>query len=436
MLGPFEAVDDDERPVSVGSRRQERCLLGILLLEAGHVVTTERLMDLLWDGRPPDSARGAIHTYLGRLRQNLAPHGVRISTRHDGYALDPDGHSIDTDEFVDLAHRAAATVDPGERLTLYDWALALWRGPLLADVADETLRVRLDTTLTELRLTVAERRGEGHLAMGQDDRVVADLMLLAEQYPTREQLVSVLMRALYRCSRPVEALRLYDLTAKVLDDELGVEPGHGLQKLRDQIARGDRRLDRPAAPIYAVRVRDQWLPWSVGGHPALEFCNTYAGWANPVQTRADWLHTYTTLAVWAGHMDLTDEATVTGLVRLGRRAPREAEAVLSAAKTLRSNLYACLTKPEDQRAFSVVARFAEAALKVSTFARDDSGLGRWTLSPAAGLRLPLHAAAQSAAQLLSDPRRHTVCACRHAHCGWLFLDASGRRRYCSVATCL
>jgi len=435
LLGPFEAFDGDG-PISVGSRRQERCLLGILLLEAGHVVTTERLMDLLWDGQPPESARGAIHTYVGRLRQNLAPHVVQISTRHDGYVLDAAGHTIDTQEFVDLAHEATGVIDPGERLQLYDRALALWRGPLLADVADETLRGRVGVTLTELRLSVAERRAEQHLAMGYHDRVVADLMAHAEQYPTRERLIALLMTGLYRSARPAEALRLYDLTAKVLDVELGVEPGYGLQALRDRILRGDPRLDRPAYPMYAVRVRDQWLPWSVGGHPALEFCNTYAGWAAPGHPKADWLRSYTTLAVWAGHMDLTDEATVTRLVRLGRRAQHEAEAVLDAARSLRASLYACLTNPSDSRSFSVVARFAEAAVKVSTFSLDDTGLGRWTLSPSAGLRLPVHAAAQAASQLLSDPRRHTVCACRHDHCGWLFLDPSGRRRYCSVATCL
>ena len=140
--------------------------------------------------------------------------------------------------------------------------------------------------------------------------------------------------------------------------------------------------------------------------------------------------------MWAGHADLTDEATVTRLVRLGRRAPGEAGAVLDAARALRANLYACLTAPEDVRAFSVVARFAEAASKVSVFARDeDTGLGRWTLSPTAGLRIPVHAAALSAAALLMDPRRANVCACRYEKCGWLFLDPSGRRRYCSVATC-
>jgi DNA-binding SARP family transcriptional activator/predicted RNA-binding Zn ribbon-like protein len=435
LLGPFEALDI-ERPILVGNRRQERCLLGILLLEAGRPVSTQRLMDLLWDGEPPESARGTIHTYVGRLRQSLAPYRVRISTHPDGYAVDADGHRIDAHEFVDLTRRAAAAIDPGERLNLYDRALDLWRGPLLADVAGMTLRERLETGLTELRLSAAERRADDQLAMGQHDRVVANLMPLAEPYPTRERLTALLMTALYRCARPADALRLYDLTAKVLDAELGVEPGYELRKLREQILRGDPRLDRPAGPMYAVRVRDQWLPWSVGGHPALDFCNTYAGWAGPRLPGADWLHSYATLAVWAEYMDLADEATVTRLLRVARRAPREAGAVLDAARSLRINLYTCLTKPDDGRAFSVVARFAEAAVKVSTYVLDDTGLGRWTLAPAVGLRLPLHAAAQSAAQLLGDPRRHAVCACRHDHCGWLFLDPSGRRRYCSVATCL
>ena len=436
LLGPFEARHG-EQPVAVGSRRQERGLLGILLLEAGRVVTTDRLIELLWDGRPPESARGVIHTYVGRLRQSLSPNGPRISTRHEGYVLHPDGHRIDAADFVDLVHRADSAVDPGERLPLYDRALRLWRGPLLADVTDEPLRTRLDATLVELRLSTSERAAQDRLAMGHHDRVVSDLTVLAEQYPARERLVGLLMTALHRCSRPSEALRLYDVTAKVLDADLGVEPGDELRRLRERILRGDPRLNRPAAPIYMVRVRDEWLPWSVGGHPALDFCNTYAGWRGPGAPGSEWLRGYASLAVWAGHADLADEATVTRLVRLGRRAPGEAGAVLDAARTLRANLYACLTAPEDVRAFSVVARFAEAASKVSVFARDeDTGLGRWTLSPTAGLRIPVHAAALSAAALLMDPRRANVCACRYEKCGWLFLDPSGRRRYCSVATCL
>jgi predicted RNA-binding Zn ribbon-like protein len=243
------------------------------------------------------------------------------------------------------------------------------------------------------------------------------------------------MTAAYRDGRQAEALHCYDVTAKTLRADLDVAPGEELRELRDRILRRDPRLDRPAAPVHAVRVRDQWLPWSVGGHPALEFCNTYAGWGGPVDPRGEWLRGYTALAAWAGHMDLADESTVSRLLRVARRAPGEAAAVLRRAKKLRTILYACLTDPGDQRAFAAVAAFAEAAARASVFARDGSGLGRWMLPPSAGLEVPLHAAANSAADLLADPRRFTVCACPGPRCGWLFLDPSRRRRYCSVATC-
>ena len=95
-----------------------------------------------------------------------------------------------------------------------------------------------------------------------------------------------------------------------------------------------------------------------------------------------------------GHVGLVEEPIVTRL-RLARRKPCHAAAVLDDARVLRANLYACLTDNDDGEAFAVVARFAEAAAKVSVFGRDDSGLGRWTLPLSAGLRLPVHAAARS-----------------------------------------
>ncbi|WP_327239875.1 AfsR/SARP family transcriptional regulator [Streptomyces sp. NBC_01318] len=124
LLGPFEARHEG-RPVLVGSRRQERCLLSILLLQAGHVVTIARLIDLLWNGAAPPSARGTVHTYIGRLRARLTPHGLYVETRHDGYAVDPGAHVIDAQEFLTLVRQAAVTGDPGERVRRYDQALGL-----------------------------------------------------------------------------------------------------------------------------------------------------------------------------------------------------------------------------------------------------------------------------------------------------------------------
>lgn len=460
LLGSFEA-DHEGESVLGGSRRQERCLLAVLLLEDGRVVTTGRLIDLLWNGNPPGSARGTVHTYVGRLRARLRPYAVVIETRHRGYALVPGQHAVDVREFLELTARAAATGDPGERLRCHDRALALWRGPLLADVVDDELRGRLGRRLAELRLSALEQRAEILLAMGRHEQVLADLTAPwagapavdgsaptgspadgsvptgspADDLLPRERLVLALMTALYRAGRQVEALALYRRTRRVLVDGLGVEPGAELAALHDRILRADPRLDRPPAPLYAVRVGDQWLPWSAGGHPALEFCNTYAGWGAAPAAGSDWLRGYPALAVWAGHHDLADEPVVEALLRRAAERPEEAAAVLADARAFRSALYGCLTDPQDGAAFGAVAAVVQEAGRSAVFTRSGDGLAHWRLPPTAGLRLPLYAAARAAGELLADPRRFTIRRCPSSGCGWLFLDASGRRRWCSLATC-
>ncbi|MEU8353667.1 BTAD domain-containing putative transcriptional regulator [Streptomyces sp. NPDC048845] len=434
LLGPFDARHDG-RPALAGSRRQERCLLAVLLLSAERAVPVPRLVDLLWNGAAPASARGTVQTYIGRLRAALKPYGVRIATRHDGYAVEPGPYAVDALEFEQLARRAEDTGDPAERIRLHDRALALWRGPLLADVAGDELRDRLGGRLAELRLAALEQRAEARLATGAHDRVVTDLARPAREHPERERLVAALMTALHRGGRQAEALALYRSTREALVSGLGIEPGAGLRSLHDRILRGDPRLDRPPAPVHAVRVDGEWLPWNTGGHPALELCNTYAGWGGPEQPGGEWLRSYRTLAVWAGHLDLAEDWVVTGLLKRARQHPGEAEDVLREAREFRTRLYACLTGPGDARAFKAVAAVVEDAARPAVFTRDEDGLGRWRLPPAVGLRLPLLAAARAAGELLADPRRFTVRACPSEECGWLFLDSGGRRRWCSIATC-
>ncbi|WP_103517550.1 BTAD domain-containing putative transcriptional regulator [Streptomyces sp. SM10] len=434
LLGPFHACHEGQR-VLVGSRRQERCLLSILLLQAGRAVTTTRLIDLLWDGDAPASARSTVHTYVGRLRVGLKPHGLHIGTTHGGYAVEPGPHVIDVQEFVLLAQQAAATGDPAERVRLYDQALRLWRGPLLADVADDRLRDRLGAHIGELRLSALEQWAESQLTMGRHEQVAADLTVPAQKHPERERLVTGRMTALYRSGRQADALQLYRRTRRLLVTEFGIEPGAELRTLHDRILRGDPRLDRPPAPVYAVRVGEEWLPWNAGGHPALEFCNTYAGWGGTHPPGSEWLRSYATLAVWAGHMDLADDRLVSWLLEQARQHPEKAAAALDEAREFRGDLYACLTDPDDARAFKAVARVVEDTGRVSVFTRGEDGLGRWLPSRAAGLRLPVCAAARSASELLADPRRFTIRTCPSEDCGWLFLDQRGRRRWCSLATC-
>ncbi|MFI6262678.1 BTAD domain-containing putative transcriptional regulator [Micromonospora sp. NPDC051006] len=435
LLGPFEACQDGHR-VQLGSRRQERSVLAVLLLDMGHLVSTDRLIDLLWNGHPPASARGAVHTYIGRLRASLAPYGARIRTSGDGYLVERGEHHVDVDEFGRLANQASGTADPAERVRLLDRALALWRGPLLADAADGELRERLDGPIEELRLASLELRAEAQLALGRHSQVINELTPLVAEHPTREQLVGTLMTALYRGGRQADALALYRTTRQELVEGLGVEPGMRLREVHRRILRDDHRLDRPSLPVYEVRVHEESLPWTVGGHPALEFCNTFAGWGHePPLPGSEWLRAYRTLVVWTGHVGLVDDAAVSRLIELARRDPDEAAAQLDAARDLRAQLYACLTGPDDRRAFDAVARYAEAAAKTLVFRRDADGRGRWWSDLAAGLRLPVHAAAWSAAELLADPRRVTIRACPDSRCGWLFLDETGMRRWCSLATC-
>jgi DNA-binding SARP family transcriptional activator len=49
ILGPTEVWNEDEQ-LQLGGPKQ-RAVLALLLLEAGRVVSTDRLIDLLWGGR-------------------------------------------------------------------------------------------------------------------------------------------------------------------------------------------------------------------------------------------------------------------------------------------------------------------------------------------------------------------------------------------------
>lgn len=435
LLGPFEAVHDG-REVPVG-RRQERIVLAALLLAPGHIVAVDRLIDLLWPEDPPASARATLHTYLGRVRRVLRPYGPRVEHRSGSYRLERSGAvdvDVDVDAFRRLAAAAAVATDPAEQVRLGGDALRLWRADLLSGLLPAERGEQLGAGLTDLRLATAERYARVRLDAGEHELVVSELLPLARRHPSREGLSALLMTALYRCSRRTDALRLFADAARALDG-LGVTVGPALVLLRDRIDTDDPVLSRPPGPVYAVRVRDQWLPWNTSGHPALEFCNTYAGWGGPPQPGSDWLRSYRTLAVWAGYADLADDRVVTDLLGKADADPLAAADVLAEARELRRQLYACLTDPGDAAAFRAVAAAAEQSARVSSFVQDTDGLGRWRVSPRAGLRLPVHGAARCAADLLGDPRWRTIRACPAQDCGWLFLDAAGRRRWCSLGTC-
>lgn len=435
LLGPFEAAVAGTA-VELGIRRQERLLLAIMLCEAGRLVPIGRVIELLWGDRAPASARSAVHTYIGRVRAALAVHGVRISTANDGYLLSAESVCVDVHEFAALVRRATEAAEPAARAELLDRALGLWRGPLLADLAPDGLRELLGAQLDETRLLAQEMQAEASLLLGRHEQVIAVVADLAAAHPTRERLVGALMTALYRDGRQADALLLYDRTRRALAEDLGVDPGEQLAELHRRILQRDPRLDPPRRMVYEVRLREESLPWSVGGHTALDFCNTFAGWRHePPLPGSEWLRRYRTLAVWTGFAGLADDAAVSRLCVLAERHPDEAAAVLDQVRLLRTDLYTCLTGKPDRVTFDKIAALAQEAARWQLLLPAHGAGARWRTDLGAGLRMPLLAVAWTAASLLTDSRRLAVCACPNPSCGWLFLDETGQRRFCSLATC-
>ena len=193
ILGPLEVVDESG-VVALGGQKQ-RALLGLMLMRAGEVVAADRLVDELWGEQPPKTATTSLQNFVSQLRKLLGPNV--LVTRPPGYVLEIDAESLDLRRFERLVAEARGT-EPLERVAKLREALALWRGPPLADLAFETFAQTEIRRLEELRLDTVEARIDAELESGEDSAVVAELEALVEQYPTRERVRGQLMLALYR----------------------------------------------------------------------------------------------------------------------------------------------------------------------------------------------------------------------------------------------
>lgn len=244
-------------PVKLGGVKPRR-LLAALALNAGRVISADRLIDLAWGELPPRTARQNLHTYLWSLRRSLAAAaGPRlvILERPPGYLLRAAPGELDWHRFRDLCSAAGRCLssDPGTGGTLLRQALGLWRGPALSDVADglPQLAARLGA-MEEERLTALEQRIQADLAAGRHGELTAELGELAAVYPFREQFLAHQMVALYRSGRQAEALAGFHLLRERLADELGVDPSPGLNRLYVAMLRADPALDWPGAVPGAV----------------------------------------------------------------------------------------------------------------------------------------------------------------------------------------
>jgi YVTN family beta-propeller protein len=250
VLGPFEASDDG-RPLDVGVGKQ-RAALAVLLLRANEVVSTERLVDALWDEDPPASAINSVHVYVSQLRKVLRD--GQLQTRGRGYllALEPD--QVDLGRFerlLDEGRRLLAAGDAEHAAEALRGGLGLWRGPPLSDFASEPFAQIEIARLEELHLAALEERIEADLALGRHADLVPELEALVRVHPLREGLRAQLMLALYRSGRQADALAAYQRARRMLAEELGLEPGRRLQELERAILSQDERLDAPRKDAVA-----------------------------------------------------------------------------------------------------------------------------------------------------------------------------------------
>ena len=243
ILGPLE-VADEATVVALGKGKQ-RALLALLLVHANEVVPIDRLIDELWGERPPPTAQTGLQVYVSQLRKLLGAN--RIETRGPGYALRIDEGELDRNRFEMLARDGR-----------FAEALAVWRGPALADFAYEPWAQAEIVRLEERRLACVEALIDRELEAGRAAELVGELEALVAANPLHERFRAQLMLALYRSGRQADALDAYQTARRKLVDELGIEPGQELKGLQQRILAQDAELEPPRRqPAGRLDTRDR-----------------------------------------------------------------------------------------------------------------------------------------------------------------------------------
>jgi predicted ATPase/DNA-binding SARP family transcriptional activator len=260
LLGEL-VVRVDGAPVEITARKQ-RCLLGVLALHAGTSMDADRLIDALWGEQPPATAAKNLQVLVGRVRAVLEPTRDAgtdwrvLRSSPGGYCLDPDACRIDVIEFdalVDQARRelvarAAGEIEAAQASATLRRAIELWRGRPLGELAYEAWAAPHVARLEEQHLAAVELEVEHQLGQGRHDQLVSRIEELVAEHPTRERLRAQQMLALYRAGRQADALEVYQQTRRVLDEELGIEPGRELRELQRSILEQDAALEVEPAP--------------------------------------------------------------------------------------------------------------------------------------------------------------------------------------------
>ncbi len=259
VLGTLAVWTEDRRLIAVPEVKV-RALLADLLLHLGQPVSADRLIDDLWGTELPVHPGGALQSKVSRLRQALenaeAGAGELVTFRPPGYLLQLDGEAVDERRFSALVERASADADPRGRAALLADALALWRGPPLADFTDAMFAQQAIARLEEQRLIALEELAEARLALGEHRLLAGELGELVAGHPLRERLRAAHMLALYRAGRQADAIHSYTDLRGQLAGDLGLDPGPELAALHQSIleqAPGLQGVHAP--PTLAARPR-------------------------------------------------------------------------------------------------------------------------------------------------------------------------------------
>ncbi|MFJ5550146.1 BTAD domain-containing putative transcriptional regulator [Streptomyces sp. NPDC093225] len=257
VLGPIE-VEAGGRVVTPQPEKL-RCLLALLCVKSGTVVSRQSLTHALWAGDPPRTARTALQVYVSKLRKFLDEHGDlagRLVTKPHGYVFELEPERLDLRGFDALCEGgpyrgapagAGPVPEPEEELRRLSRACALWRGPALADLRGLPAFAALGRALDEKRLGALERGFDLRLGLGRHQAAIADLYEVVDEHPMWEAVHAQLMLALYRSGRVPEALEAYRRIHTTLVAELGMEPGDPIRLLHRSILRRDPVLDVPPA---------------------------------------------------------------------------------------------------------------------------------------------------------------------------------------------
>jgi WD40 repeat protein/DNA-binding SARP family transcriptional activator len=262
LLGPIE-VDAGSGPIPLGGPKQ-RAVFAHLLIRANELVPAGTLVDEIWGDEPPEKVRNIVQTYISHLRKAVGPD--RIQSQPPGYRLCVDPSELDAARFGALVREAKRSLaaDPSIAVGTLDDALALWRGPALADLADQPSLVAEAARLDDLRLVAQEDRIQALLACGTPARAIGELEVLLGRHPLRERLWGLLMLALYRVGRQAEALQAYQRARELLADELGIDPSPELARLQERILKQDPGLELRGEPLRGYRLLEKIGEGSTG----------------------------------------------------------------------------------------------------------------------------------------------------------------------------